>query len=73
MDEYRCPRCRSFAVERTEQRFAAVTVIEMRCTACKLEDERRSDARDWNEWRESWRGRPQVPIYDYYDDLVDVD
>ncbi|HVV81657.1 MAG TPA: hypothetical protein VHE35_01215 [Kofleriaceae bacterium] len=73
MDEYRCPRCHSFSVQRTDQRFAAVTVVEMTCASCKLYEERRSDARDYGEWRERWRGRPQVPIYDYYDDLVDVD
>ena len=73
MDEFRCPRCRSFAVQRTEQRFATVTVSELNCTACKLYEERRSDARDLDAWLERWRGRPQIPIYDYYDDLVDVD
>ena len=60
-------------MQRTEQRFATVSVVELTCTACKLYEERRSDARDHSEWLERWRGRIQIPIYDYYDDLVDVD
>ena len=72
MDEYRCPRCRSFSVQRADQRFAEVTVVEMTCSSCKLYEEKRSDARDHGEWRDRWRGRPTVPIYDYYDDLPDV-
>ena len=73
MDDHRCPRCQSFSVQRTDQRFAEVTVVELTCGACKLYEERRSDARDYDTWRERWRGRPSVPIHDYYDDLLDVD
>lgn len=73
MDEFRCPRCGSFAAERTESRFAAFTMVEMNCRGCKLYEERRTDAGEFAAWAERWRGRPQIPIYDYYDDLVDVD
>jgi hypothetical protein len=73
MDEHRCPRCNGFSVQRTDQRFAEVTVVELTCSSCKLYEERRSDARDFSEWRERWRGRPTVPIYDYDSDLLDVD
>lgn len=73
MDEFRCPRCGSFAAERTESRFAAFTMVEMNCRGCKLYEERRSDAADFAAFKDRWRGRPQIPIYDYYDDLVDVD
>ena len=73
MDEYRCPRCRSFSVQRNDQRFADVTLVELTCDTCKLYEERRSDARDYADWRERWRGKPIIPIYDFYDDLVDVD
>jgi hypothetical protein len=73
MDEHRCPRCGSYTARQSETRFAAVTVVEMACDACKLEEERRSDAIDFTAWLERWRGRPTIPIYDYHDDLVDVD
>jgi hypothetical protein len=73
MDEFRCPRCSSYAVERSESAFAAFTIVEMNCRSCKLYEERRSDARDFGAWKERWRGRLQIPIYDYEDDLVDVD
>lgn len=48
-------------------------MVEMNCRGCKLYEERRSDAVDFAAWKDRWRGRPQIPIYDYYDDLVDVD
>jgi hypothetical protein len=41
--------------------------------SCKLYEERRSDAADFASWTTRWRGRLQIPIYDYDDDLVDVD
>ncbi len=72
-DEHRCPRCGSYAVRKAELAFAEVTVTELACTACHLEEERRSDAADLAAWTERWRGRLRVPIYDYDDDLVDVD
>lgn len=72
-DEHRCPRCRSYAVRKDETLFADVTLVELTCESCKLEEERRSDARDWAAWQDRWRGRLRVPIYDYEDDLVDVD
>lgn len=73
MEEHRCPRCGSYSARKTETSFADVTVVEMTCPSCNLEEERRSDAADFALWRDRWRGRLQVPIYDYYDDLVDVD
>ena len=72
-DEHRCPRCGSYAVRKIETAFAAVTVLALRCESCRHEDERRSDAADHAAWFDSWRGRLRVPIYDYDDDLVDVD
>jgi len=72
-DEFRCPRCRSYEVRKDEARFADVTVLELTCESCKLEEERRSDAADYAAWSERWRGRLRVPIYDFDDDLVDVD
>jgi hypothetical protein len=60
-------------VARSESAFASFSMVEMNCRGCKLYEERRSDARDFAEWRLRWRGRLQIPIYDYYDDLVDVD
>jgi hypothetical protein len=53
--------------------FAAVTVMELACESCRFEEERRSDAADYAAWLERWRGRLRVPIYDYDEDLVDVD
>ena len=73
MDEHRCPRCGSYAVDTSETAFAEVTLMELTCAACKLYEERRSDAGDFAAWLERWRGRPVVPIYDFDDDLVDVD
>ena len=73
MDEFRCPRCQSYAVERSETAFAAFTMVEMNCRGCKLYEERRTSAPDFAAWAARWRGRLQVPIYDYDDDLVDVD
>ncbi len=72
-DEHRCPRCGSYSVRKNEVLFAAVTVLELECDSCKLEEERRSDAADYATWLERWRGRLIVPIYDYDEDLVDVD
>ncbi len=72
-DEHRCPRCGSYAVRKHETKFAAVTVVELACENCRHEEERRSDAADHAAWVERWRGRLRVPIYDYDDDLVDVD
>jgi hypothetical protein len=72
-DEFRCPRCRSYTVRKDETAFADVTLLELTCESCKLEEERRSDARDWSAFEERWRGRLRVPIYDYDEDLVDVD
>jgi len=73
MDEHRCPRCGSYDARCTSTEFADVTLLEMSCDACKLYEERRSDARDLAEWRERWRGRPRVPAWDPDDFLVDVD
>jgi hypothetical protein len=73
MDEFRCPHCSSYAVEKTESAFADFTMVEMNCRICKCYEERRSDAADFAAWRDRWRGRLQIPIYDYDDDLVDVD
>ena len=72
-DEHRCPRCGSYSVRKNEVLFAAVTVVEPTCESCRFEEERRSDANDYAAWLERWRGRLQVPIYDYDEDLVDVD
>ena len=72
-DEHRCPRCQSYSVSKDEVLFAAVTVIELTCQSCGFEEERRSDAADYAAWQERWRGRLRVPIYDYDEDLVDVD
>lgn len=72
-DEFRCPRCGSYTVRKDETRFADVTLLELRCEQCKLEEDRRSDARDYAAWAERWRGRLVVPIYDFDEDLVDVD
>ncbi len=73
MDEHRCPRCGSYVAQKTENAFADVTLVEMACDSCKLEEERRSDAPDFAAFVERWRGRLVIPIYDYDDDLVDVD
>lgn len=72
-DEFRCPRCGSYSVRKTENAFADVTLLEMTCEHCHFEEERRSDDRDFTALQERWRGRLIVPIYDYVDDLVDVD
>ena len=72
-DEHRCPRCGSYSVQKNQVNFAAVTVMELACESCKFEEERRSDASDYAAWLERWRGRLVVPIYDYDEDLVDVD
>lgn len=72
-DEHRCPRCGSYSVRKDEALFAAVSVVELRCESCRFEEERRSDAADYAAWLERWRGRLVVPIYDYDEDLVDVD
>lgn len=60
-------------MRRDETAFATVTLVELTCESCKHEEERRSDAADYAAWLERWRGRLRVPIYDYDDDLVDVD
>jgi len=73
MDEFRCPRCSSYACDKSETAFAAFTMVEMNCRTCKLYEERRSDALDFASFTARWRGRLQIPIYDYDDDLVDVD
>jgi uncharacterized protein (DUF983 family) len=72
-DEHRCPRCGSYSVRKNEVLFAAVSVLELACESCKHEEERRSDASDYAAFLERWRGRLRVPIYDYDEDLVDVD
>ena len=73
MEEQRCPRCGSYGARKTTTAFAEVTLVEMQCDSCRLFEERRSDAADFAAWLERWRGRPTIPIYDYDDDLVDVD
>jgi hypothetical protein len=73
MDEFRCPRCGSYSVDRTDTAFAAVTMVEMNCRGCKLYEERRTDSAAFSAWNERWRGRPQIPVYDYFDHLIDVD
>ena len=73
MDVYCCLCCQSFDVRRSDSAFADVTLIALACENCQLEEERRSDAADLTLWLDRWRGRPQIPIYDFYDDLVDVD